>query len=44
MRRLNIQIFSMSEKKNQWKNKLNLKQIREIEENFKEDMIKFNYL
>ena len=31
-------------KKNQWKDKLNLKQIREIEENFKEEMIKFNYL
>ena len=31
-------------KKNQWKDKLSPKQIREIEDNFKEDMIKFNYL
>ena len=31
-------------KKNQWKNVLNLKQIKEIEENFKDEMIKFKYL
>ena len=31
-------------KKNQWKNMLNLKQTKEIEENFKEEMKKFNYL
>ena len=31
-------------KKNQWKNKLNLNQIKEIEKKFKKEMIKFNYL
>ena len=31
-------------KKNQWKEKLSLDQIKLIEENFKDEMAKFNYL
>ena len=31
-------------KANQWKEKLNLDQVKLIEKNFKDEMIKFNYL